>query len=84
MESISKINLKIFLFSYVINPGAILAGLAIFGLILDKKPFDFLSAHALTNYIFLVIGFFLFVVNLLYILRLEKRKKAVMDEDKVH
>lgn len=79
-ENISEINLKIFLFSYVINPGAILAGLAIFGLILDKKPFDFLSSHSLTNYIFLVLGIALFLVNFLYILRLEKMKRDIKNK----
>ena len=57
-NSVAKINLKKFLLSFFLNPGAVLIGLSIYGILLDKKPFASILAGEWTNAILLGLGVF--------------------------
>ena len=72
-----SIDFQIFLFSYVINPGPILVGLAVFGLTLKESFFDIGWTNFDDNYIFLFLGFCLIAVNIIIVINLSKKKKKL-------
>jgi len=81
-QTIGMLNLKIILLSYIFNLGAIIIGFAYYGLQLRKDPFDFISSHDYMNYIMLVVGLLLSLINLYFVLKLGKQKKLLQQEIK--
>lgn len=80
MNDIQKINLQIILLSYVLNPGAIIFGLALFSIMLPSSGvFNFISTHQYTNYIAIAIGAVLMGINFFYVSKLGKQKVSLQN-----
>lgn len=81
-KEIVILKIKIILLAFVFNPGAIVSGLALYGIFLETNPFDFISFHDYSNSFFLVVGVVLLFTNLYFIFRFEKQKKLLEEAKK--
>ncbi len=79
MKEISRINLEVFIWSFVLNPGAVLLGLCMYSLVLPGSAFPSFLGNTTVNYIFIALAVLLLIGTGWRVNELAKRKKKVRE-----
>ena len=79
MREVSKINLEIVFWSFVLNPGAIILGLCMYSLALPESAIPRFLGNATVNYILIVLAVLLLLGTGWRVHGLSKRKREIRE-----